>query len=113
MDLGAISLHLTGLFRFAPTSAETLEPIFFAHLTLACALLLYAPYSKLIHFALVLLAPTRTLRCDTRARRHVNLWLAPLPPEQTDTYADYEARFAERMRAAGIPLDRPDPAEGT
>lgn len=109
VDLTAVTQHMTALFRLAPPPADalnTLDAIFFAHLTLACALLIYAPHSKLIHFAVAVCAPTRAMRCDTGARRHSNPLLHPLPLAGDDSYAAYEARFAARMRTADIPLDR-------
>lgn len=76
---------------------------FFAHLFLVCALLVYLPFSKLMHSAGVFLSPTRNLPNDSRARRHVNPWNAPGP---VHTYEEWEDEFRDGIRAAGLPLEK-------
>ena len=38
--------------------------------------------------------------------RHVNPWNAPV---KTHSYADYENEYRDKMRAAGIPLEKEAP----
>ena len=116
VDLTRIKLHALSLARFTPgatTDPGTLEPIVLLHLTLACALLITLPCSKLIHVGAVFFSPSRNLRCDTRAFRHKNPWQEPLSNGTFRSYEHYEAAFAPQMRASGLPLenDRPGASE--
>ena len=56
-----------------------------------------------MHFAGVFLSPTRNLANNSRARRHVNPWNAPV---STHTYAEYEDEFRQRMIEAGLPVEK-------
>jgi hypothetical protein len=49
------------------------------------------------------LSPTRNLRGATRMVHHENPWNYPV---HVHTYAEYEHEFRDKMKAAGIPLDR-------
>ena len=105
IDLTRAKMHLLGLVRFTPGTTEGLDPIFLTHLTLACALLIVFPFSKLAHMVAVFFSPTRNLRCDTRAFRHINPWRQPSSNAAFRSYTQYEAAFAPRMREAGLPLE--------
>ncbi|MGC9259286.1 MAG: respiratory nitrate reductase subunit gamma [Phycisphaerae bacterium] len=51
------------------------DPMFTVHLLLVCALLIYIPFSKLVHIGgAVLLSPTLNQRNNPRQRRYVNTW---------------------------------------
>jgi nitrate reductase gamma subunit len=56
-----------------------------------------------MHAGGVFLSPTRNLAANGREIRHLNPWNEPLP---VHTYAEYEDEFRERMRDAGIPLEK-------
>ena len=77
------------------------------HLFLVCVLLIYFPFSKLMHMGGVFFSPTRNTKCNTREQRHVNPWN---PPKHFHTYAEYEDEFRDAMVEAGIPVDKqPEP----
>jgi nitrate reductase gamma subunit len=108
-DVAAIKELAIGLVTFHPRAPATLSALFAVHLVLACALLCYFPFSKLVHMAGVFLSPTRNLANDSRARRHVNPWN---PAVKTHSYTEWEEEFRGKLEDAGIPLDA-DPAEPT
>jgi nitrate reductase gamma subunit len=101
-NLAAKQLAL-GLVTFSPTVPDTLGPLFFAHVGLLSTLLLYFPFSKLMHMPGVFLSPTRNLANDNRMRRHLNPWNAPVP---IHTYEEWEEEFRDKIEAAGLPLDK-------
>jgi nitrate reductase gamma subunit len=74
-----------------------------AHVLSASALLAMFPFSKLMHAAGVWLSPTRNQANDSRRRRHVNPWNAPAG---VHTYAEWEDEFRDKLRAAGLPLEK-------
>ena len=49
------------------------------------------------------LSPTRNLANNNRTERHVNPWNYPV---KVHTYQEWEDEFREKMRAAGMPLER-------
>jgi nitrate reductase gamma subunit len=77
--------------------------IFFIHLFLICTLLIYFPFSKLMHMGGVLLSPTRNMANDSRINRHVNPWN---PEVKVHTYSHYEDEFREKMKGAGLPVEK-------
>jgi len=77
--------------------------IFYVHLFLVGVLLAYIPMSKLRHMGGVFLSPTRNLANDSRRRRHINPWNYPV---KAHTYEEYEDEFREKMKAAGLPLEK-------
>ena len=92
-----------GLVHFAPVGASGINALFFVHLTLVSVLLMYIPFSKLMHMTGVFFSPTRNMACNTREVRHVNPWN---PPKQFYTYAEYEDAFRDAMADAGLPLEK-------
>jgi len=105
IDVNQAKTFIMGLVTFGPKPMEGLEPIFFLHLTFLSVLLIYFPFSKLMHMAGVFMSPTRNLPCNTREVRHENPWNNPNAPYRT--YAEYENEFREVMDEAGLPLDIP------
>jgi nitrate reductase gamma subunit len=103
IDVPAVKASVMGLLHLAPRPSEALSPVFYAHLFLVSALLAYFPFSKLMHMAGVFLSPTRNLTANSREVRHVNPWNRPLP---LHTYDEYEDEFRDRMRDAGLPLEK-------
>lgn len=67
-------------------------------------LLIYFPFSKLMHMGGIFMSPTRNMRCNTREVRHVNPWNNPERPYRT--YAEYEDDFRDLMAEAGLPLEK-------
>ncbi len=102
VDIFSVKQFALGLATFRPGSPQALSTLFLCHLLLVCALAAYLPFSKLMHMGGVFLSPTRNLANNSRSRRHINPWNAPV---KTHTYAEWEDEFRDKMQAAGIPLE--------
>ncbi len=103
IDIVNIKQLLVGLVTFSPTIGAEIGAIFYIHLFLVCVLLAYFPFSKLVHFAGVFLSPTRNMKNNSRAVRHINPWNPRILPH---SYAGYEDEFREYMVNAGIPVEK-------
>ena len=101
VDVVGIKSFVAGLSHGSVASMPQ-SPVFFVHLSLVSVLAAYFPVSKLMHAPGAMLTPTHALANDSRARRHVNPWNAPV---EVHTYAQYESEFRERMKAADLPVD--------
>jgi nitrate reductase gamma subunit len=101
IDVTAAKELTMGLVTFRPTIPEGVGSIFYIHLFFVSVLLAYFPFSKLMHLAGIFLSPTRNLRTDTRAKRHINPWNYPVP---VHTYEEYEDEFRDKMIEAGLPV---------
>jgi nitrate reductase gamma subunit len=112
VDIVTIKQLTQGLFSFSPTITGDINPIFFIHIFLVSTLLIYFPFSKLMHMGGVFLSPTRNMANNSRMTRHINPWNDPnIKPH---AYADYEDEFREFMVGADIPVEKelpPEPAE--
>jgi len=95
LTMGWVTLH--------PVVPQGINIIFYIHLFLVCSLLAYFPMSKLMHMAGVFLSPTRNLANTNRAEMHVNPWNYPV---KVHTYYEYEDDFREKMKAAGLPVEK-------
>lgn len=105
VDIGHIRELMLGILTFHPIAVEpgAISPMFFIHLTLVSTLLIYFPWSKLMHAAGVFMSPTRNMRTNSREIRHVNPWN---PVVEFHSYMEYEDEFREKMEKAGIPLEK-------
>lgn len=103
VDLEGVKELALGLAALSPRVPATIAPIFFTHLTLVSVLAAYFPFSKLMHAGGAFLSPTRNLANNSRARRHVNPWDYPV---KVHSYAEWEDEFREKIRAAGLPLEK-------
>jgi nitrate reductase gamma subunit len=103
IDVPAVKALAMGLLHLSPAPSAALGAVFYAHLFLVSTLFAYLPFSKLMHMAGVFLSPTRNLACNSREVRHVNPWNHPV---EVHTYAEYEDEFRDRMRDAGLPLEK-------
>lgn len=94
-----------GLISFNPPGAVLGEigVMFYIHLFLISVLFAYFPFSKLMHAGGVFLSPTRNLANNSRMKRHINPWNYPV---HVHTYEEYEDDFREKMKAAGIPVEK-------
>ena len=101
VDMSAVKELTLGLVRFTPQATVT-EPIFYIHIFLVCCLLVYFPWSKLMHVGGIFLSPTRNMANNSRAVRHVNPWNYEV---KKHTYEEYENENWEKMQALGLPLD--------
>jgi len=102
-DVAAIKELTLGLVTFTPAVPAGVGAFFFVHLMLLSALLVYFPFSKLMHMAGVFLSPTRNLANTNRMRRHVNPWNYPV---KVHTYQEWEEEFHDKIKAAGLPLEK-------
>lgn len=104
-DIVGIKEVAMALIAFKPLeNPEGISPLFYAHFFLVTCLFAYFPFSKLVHGAGVLMSPTRNLANNNRAVRHINPWNDPnIKPHP---YSAYEDEFREKMKAAGIPVEK-------
>lgn len=95
-----------GLVSFNPVNQEIMQSIgviFYIHLFLISILFAYFPFSKLMHLGGVFLSPTRNMPNDSRMVRHINPWNYPV---HVHTYEEYENDFRDKMKKAGIPVEK-------
>ena len=102
-DIVSVKVLAMGLVSFKPAIPEGIGVLFYIHLFLLSALLAYFPMSKLVHTGGVFLSPTRNLANNNRMKRHVNPWNYPV---HVHTYQEYEDDFREKMKGAGIPVEK-------
>jgi nitrate reductase gamma subunit len=103
VDIISVKELTIGLVSFSPSIPAHLEPVFFMHIFFVSILLVYFPFSKLMHMAGIFFSPTRNLPGNTRLRRHVNPWDYPV---KVHTYEEYEDEFRDVMKGAGLPVDK-------
>ncbi|MCX5860947.1 MAG: sulfate reduction electron transfer complex DsrMKJOP subunit DsrM [Deltaproteobacteria bacterium] len=103
VDLLGVKELAMGLFTFHPTVPAGIGPIFYVHLFLVSVLLVYFPFSKLMHAGGVFLSPTRNMLNNNRSERYINPWNYPV---KVHTYEEYEDDFRAKMKEAGIPVDK-------
>jgi nitrate reductase gamma subunit len=103
IDIVAVKKMAMGLVSLSPSLDLELSSFFLLHLYLVCLLMMYFPFSKLMHAGGVFFSPTRNLANNNRARRHVNPWN---PTVKIHTYEEYEDEFRDVMKAAGMPLEK-------
>ncbi len=103
-DIVSVKVMAMGLISLKPAApADTIGAIFFIHLFLLSVLFAYFPLSKLVHLGGVFLSPTRNLANNSRMKRHVNPWNYPV---HVHTYQEYEDEFRDKMKGAGIPVEK-------
>ncbi len=103
VDVAAVKDSVAGLASLSFAPPVGVGVIYYVHVALVSAVLVYFPFSKLLHAPGVFLSPTRNLANDNRARRHVNPWN---PDIVGHTYAEWEHEFHDKIVAAGLPLDK-------
>jgi len=103
VDIFKVKELAMGLVSFHPLIPEGIGIPFYIHLFLVSVLLAYFPFSKLMHLGGVFLSPTRNLANNNRMKRHVNPWNYPV---KVHTYEEYEDEFRDKMKAAGIPVEK-------
>ena len=102
-DIVEVKKLVIGLVTFWPGIPQGVGLLFYIHLFLVSVLLAYFPFSKLMHMAGVFLSPTRNLANNNRVRRHVNPWNYPV---EVHTYDEWEDEFRDKMKAAGMPVEK-------
>ncbi len=103
VDLVSAKELALGLVSLRPVVPHGIGLPFFIHVFFVSVLFAYFPFSKLMHLGGIFLSPTRNMPNDNRHRRHVN-------PEnhkvEVHTYEQWEDEFRDKIRAAGLPLER-------
>jgi nitrate reductase gamma subunit len=102
VDVVGVKTLTMGLVSFSPAVPAGIGGIFYAHLLLVCALLIYFPFSKLMHAGGVFLSPTRNLANNSRAVRHVNPWN---PKVKKHYYWEWEEEYKDKIEACGLEFD--------
>ena len=99
----AVKQLAMGLVSLNPVIPQGIGAIFYVHLFLICVLLMYFPFSKLMHMGGVFLSPTRNMANNSRIVRYINPWNYPV---HVHTYEEYENDFREKMKKAGLPVEK-------
>jgi nitrate reductase gamma subunit len=102
-DLLHVKNLTLGWVTFAPAVPKGVGTVFYVHLCFVFTLLVWFPFSKLMHMGGIFLSPTRNLANDNRMNRHLNPWNAPV---KVHTYEEYEDEFREKMKLAGLPVEK-------
>jgi nitrate reductase gamma subunit len=103
VDLEKIKELSMGWVTLSPVRPEGIGSIFFIHMFLVSVLLVWFPFSKLMHMPGIFLSPTRNLANDSRMMRYLNPWDCPV---KVHSYEEYEDEFREKMKAVGLPVDK-------
>ena len=103
VDVTSVKTLAMGLISFRPTVPQGISSLFFVHIFLVSVLLVYIPFSKLMHMGGIFFSPTRNQANNSRAVRHVNPWNYPV---NYHTYEAYEDEFRVKMIHAGIPVEK-------
>ena len=103
VDIATVKIFVMSLLHFAPDTAALAKigSIFYVHMFFLVVLLMYFPFSKLMHAAGVFFSPTRNMANDSRMKLHVNPWN---PEKVYRTYEAYEDEFRVPMVEAGLPV---------
>ncbi|MDY6855279.1 MAG: sulfate reduction electron transfer complex DsrMKJOP subunit DsrM [Thermodesulfobacteriota bacterium] len=103
VDVLSVKELATGLSTLHPVTPEGIGLLFYIHLFLVSILLMYLPFSKLMHMGGVFLSPTRNMANNNRMVRHVNPWNYPV---KVHPYEEYEDEFRQKMKNAGLPVEK-------
>jgi len=103
VDVIQIKAAIAGWASFQAVAPVGVGLWYFVHVFLVSALLIYFPFSKLLHAPGAFLSPTRNLANNNRARRHINPWN---PDIQGHSYAEWEDEFRDKLKASGYALEK-------
>jgi nitrate reductase gamma subunit len=103
VDIVEVKAAIAGWTSLQPVVPAGVGMMYFVHVFLVSALLVYFPFSKLLHMPGVFLSPTRNIANNNRAKRHINPWN---PQVNVHTYPEWEEEFHDKLVAAGYPLDK-------
>ena len=90
----AVKAYVLSLVALKPV-APNFHWFFYVHFLLVSTLLIYFPFSKLMHAPGVFFSPTRNQVNDPRTRRHINPWDYPVIPE---TFEEYREKYKEALK---------------
>ncbi len=103
IDVVQVKAAIAGWASFQPVAPVGVGPWYFVHVALVSVLLIYFPFSKLMHAPGVFLSPTRNLANTNRTARHINPWN---PDVQGHSYAEWEDEFRDKLKASGYALEK-------
>jgi nitrate reductase gamma subunit len=103
VDIVNVKAAIAGWASFRLVAPEGVGAVYFIHVFMVSVLLVYFPFSKLLHAPGVFLSPTRNLANNNRAKRHINPWN---PPIVGHSYAEWEEEFHDKLVASGFVLDK-------
>ena len=102
-DLNAVKTLAMDWVTFSPVAPQGISAVFYIHLCFVFTLMAWFPASKLMHAGGIFLSPTRNLASNNRMQRHVNPWNVPV---KVHTYEEYEDEFRDKMKVAGLPVEK-------
>jgi len=103
VDLNAVKTLVAGWLSLKPSAPGGVGVLVYTHLGFVFILMAWLPFSKLIHMGGIFMSPTRNLINNNRSQRHINPWNAPV---KVHTYQEYEDEFRDKMKAAGLPVEK-------
>jgi nitrate reductase gamma subunit len=103
VDIVGVKEFTMSLVTLNPHVIKGIGGVFYVHLFFVSVLLVYFPFSKLMHVGGIFMSPTRNLANNSRAKRHVNPWNYPV---KIHTYDAYEDEFREKMIEIGLPVEK-------
>jgi len=93
VDIVAVKHYALSLVALSPVTPN-FPGLFYLHFSLVSILLIYFPFSKLMHAPGVFFSPTRNQVNDPRRKRHVNPWNYPVKAE---SYKKYHERYKDAL----------------